>query len=163
MSSGSASTRSPGDAQFAFLLADVLRLLRADYAQRVRGLSLTPALHRLMFHLARNPGCRQVELAEWMEITPVTVGRMVDRLERQKLVRRERQPGDRRAARVTLDEGAQDMMKQLTTLGRQSRERALHGLARRERIELVHALAKIRENLVPRADTSPPTRGRRGR
>lgn len=163
MNPGDPSTRNPDHVQFAFLLADVLRLLRADYAERVRGLSLTPALHRLMFHLARNPGCRQVELAEWMEITPVTVGRMVDRLEKQRLVRRERHPGDRRAARVTLDQAGQTMMKPLTTLGRQSRERAFQGFTPHQRLELLDALARMRENLAPARRPDLPTRGSRGR
>lgn len=163
MSPGGTRTRKPVDRQFAFVLADVLRLLRADYAERVRGLALTPALHRLMFHVARKPGCRQVELAEWLEITPVSVGRMVDRLERQKLVRRERQPGDRRAARLTLDEDGQAMLKQLTTLGRQSHERALQGFAPQERLALFDALSRVRGNLVPPRKTDAPPRDSRGR
>ena len=90
----------PPQSQLGFLAADVLRLLRADFAARTRDVPLTPALHRLLISVDRDPGCSQVELAEWLEVTPATVGRMVDRLEKQGLVRRDSEPGDRRVSRV---------------------------------------------------------------
>jgi DNA-binding MarR family transcriptional regulator len=132
-----------------FMLRDALRLLHADFRRRVteRGFRLTPALYRLLFRLQRNPGCRQVELADFLEVTPVTVGRMVDRLEKRRLVRRGRHPEDRRAIRVFLDRRGSELMTQLEEVARLTEERALEGFSARERAALRHALARVHANL----------------
>jgi DNA-binding MarR family transcriptional regulator len=133
--------------QLGFLTSDVLRLLRADFVSRTGDMPLTPALHRLLINVDRRPGCRQVELAEWLDITPVTVGRMIDRLEKQKLVRRENEPGDRRVYRVYIAAGARSLLAQLNDKAQQTRERAFRGMSAAQRDELLDALAKLRENL----------------
>jgi DNA-binding MarR family transcriptional regulator len=147
---------------FGFLAADVLRLLRADFASRASGMPLTPALHRLLIYVYRQPGCRQVELAEWLDITPVTVGRMIDRLERQRLVRRERFPDDRRASRVVVDEGAKALLMRLEAMAGQTRERAFNGLTESQRDEFLAVLTRIRDNLAmsPVDNTAPKRRSR---
>jgi MarR family transcriptional regulator for hemolysin len=140
-----------------FLLRDALRLMRADFSRRATGLALTPALYRLLFHLDREPGCRQVELAGVMEITPVTVGRMIDRLEKQRLVRRASHPDDRRATCVFLDRRGIDLMARLREIARQTEERALLGFGVRERKALYQGLSRMRDNLAPSASA-----GRKG-
>jgi DNA-binding MarR family transcriptional regulator len=141
-----------------FILRDVLSLMRADFSRRADGLGLTPALHRLLFHLHREPGCRQVELAGVMEITPVTVGRMIDRLEKQRLVRRASHPDDRRATCVFLDKRGGELMARLQEIARLTEERALQGFSAREREALRGALLQVRDNL-----SSSATPGREGR
>ncbi len=141
-----------------FLLRDVLSLMRADFTKRAAGLGLTPALYRMLFHLDRGPGCRQVELAAAMDITPVTVGRMIDRLEKQRLVRRATHPDDRRATRVYLDERGAELMARLQQIARMTEERALQGLGSRERAALRAGLRHVRDNL---ASNAPLRRGRR--
>jgi len=130
-----------------FLLADTLRLLRAEFARRTRGFPLTPALHRLLIYVERNPGCRQVELAEWLDVSPVTVGRMIDRLEKQGLVRREQHPVDRRASRVVVGEGARALLDKLNAVAEVTRERAFEGVSAAQREQVFAALERIRENL----------------
>jgi len=148
--------------RFGFLMADVLRLLRADFAARARGMPLTPALHRLLIYIYREPGCRQVELAELLNITPVTVGRMIDRLEKQQLVRRESYPDDRRASRVVVDEGAKALLTRLEAMAEQTREWAFNGLTEPQRDEFLAVLARIRDNLAtsPMDDPHPKRRPR---
>jgi DNA-binding MarR family transcriptional regulator len=136
-----------------FLTADVLRLLREDFAVRTRAMPLSPALHRLLIYVERNPGCRQVELAQWLDITPVTVGRMIDRLEKRKLVRRQSHPEDRRASCVVVDEGAKALLERLNGLAGQTRERAFRGVTLQQRDELLTVLARIRDNLTADAPT----------
>jgi len=133
--------------QIAFLLSDAVRLLRRDFAERAQGLGLTPALHRLLFYVQRSPGCPQVELADWLDIKPVTVGRMIDRLETQRLVRRESDPDDRRVSRIYLEEAAEPLMAQLKAHAALSRERAFCGFAPAERQALLGALERVRDNL----------------
>jgi DNA-binding MarR family transcriptional regulator len=143
------SAGAPPQSQLGFLTADVLRLLRADFASRASDMPLTPALHRLLFNVNRHPGCRQVELADWLEITPVTVGRMIDRLEQQGLVRRENEPGDRRVSRVFIAPQAGPLLAQINAKAEQTRERAFRGMSAAQREALLGALAQLRDNLQP--------------
>jgi len=129
------------------LLADVLRLLRADFQRRTRTQGLSPQLHRLLLAAHHLPGCRQVELAGWLDLSPVTVGRMLDRLEQQGLVRRESHPTDRRATRIHVDAKALPLVKRLTELGLQTHERALAGIGTEERQALMAGLRRVHENL----------------
>ncbi|HEX7375081.1 MAG TPA: MarR family transcriptional regulator [Steroidobacteraceae bacterium] len=141
------SPDDPEEMMLGVLMADVLRLMRQDFAARTRTMPLPPALHRLLLYVQRRPGARQVELAEWLDVTPVTVGRMIDRLERQNLVRRENHPADRRATCVYIGEGATELLGQLTAKANETRERAVHGLSGQQRKELVAALQRVRINL----------------
>jgi DNA-binding MarR family transcriptional regulator len=145
------SLDATGDEQFGFLIMDILRLLRADYGSRTRGMALTPQLHRLLLLVHRHPGCRQVELADWLEITPVTVGRMLDRLEKQELVRRDSHPDDRRAVRVQLTPEALPLVGKLADIAVLSREAALQGIGTSERRALVASLRRVHRNLTQEA------------
>ena len=144
----------PEELTLAMLIADILRLMRQDFARRTRAMPLSPALHRLLFHVQRRPGCRQVELAEWLDVTPVTVGRMLDRLERQKLVRRENHPADRRASCVYIDEGAGELLLHLSAKASETRQRAVEGLSPPQRRELIAALTLVKRNLLD-GETAP--------
>lgn len=152
------SLRSLERQQFGFLISDILRLLRADFAERARDVPLTPALHRLLIFINRNRGCRQVELAAMLEVTPVTVGRMLDRLEKRGLIRRETHPGDRRATRVVVAPGARELLEQLDAARTLTRARAFTGLSERQSQELIASLLRIRDNL---SHSSPAPSARR--
>jgi len=138
----SATPRTLGE-----LLVDAVRLLRRDFYERAEGLNLTPALARLLFHIHRQPGSAQVELAATLEITPVTLGRMIDRLVAQKYVRRAADPVDRRAFRVYIDRAGEPLVEKLVELGAQSTARAIGGLSPRESLKLERQLAQLCRNL----------------
>lgn len=129
------------------MLADLLRLLRADFYQRGRSQALAPQLHRLLLIAHRIPGCRQVELASWLDLSPVTVGRMLDRLEQQGLIRRETHPTDRRATRVHVEAKALPLVRRLTELLAQAHERALAGMSIEDREALMAGLRRVHANL----------------
>ena len=138
----------PEELTLGILITDILRLMRQDFARRTRAMPLSPALHRLLIYVQRRPGCRQVELADWLDVTPVTIGRMLDRLERQKLVRRENHPLDRRASCVYVDEGAGELLSHLTAKASETRQRAVEGLSAQQRRELIAALKMVKSNLL---------------
>ncbi len=85
-----------------FLLNDVGRLLRVDADKRARAHDMTRAQWGILVWLERQPGISQKELAELLEVEPITVARLVDRLERRGMVERRPDPRDRRIWRLHL-------------------------------------------------------------
>jgi DNA-binding MarR family transcriptional regulator len=85
-----------------FLLHDVARLLRQEADRRARQHGMTRAQWVILFWLERQPGLSQKELAEILEVEPITVARLVDRLEARGMVERRADPKDRRIWRLHL-------------------------------------------------------------
>src|SRR5579863_7948877 len=85
-----------------FLLHDVARLLRVDADKRARAHGMTRAQWVLLIWLERQPGLSQKELAEILEVEPITVARLIDRLEARGMVERRPDPKDRRIWRLHL-------------------------------------------------------------
>jgi len=85
-----------------FLLNDIARLLRVDADKRARAHGMTRAQWGILVWLERQPGISQKELAELLEVEPITVARLVDRLERRGMVERRPDPRDRRIWRLHL-------------------------------------------------------------
>ena len=85
-----------------FLLHDLARMMRTRFDQWARGYGLTRAQAAILFRLSRQPGMSQNEMAALLEVEPITVGRLVDRLEARGLVERRADPSDRRVKRLHL-------------------------------------------------------------
>ncbi|HEX6120973.1 MAG TPA: MarR family transcriptional regulator [Dongiaceae bacterium] len=139
-----------GKDTIGFLLHDTARLMRRDFERRTRSLSLTRAQWQTLFHLHRNEGCNQVTLADLLEVEPITLARLVDRLEAAGVVERRPDPGDRRARLLFLGERAYPLIEELKTLGAQTREVALAGLSEDERNQVLQLLTRMRANLSTR-------------
>ncbi len=93
-----------------FLLHDVARLLRVEADRRARLQGMTRAQWALILRLARTPGQSQRELADVLEVEPITVARLVDRLVANGLVERRADAQDRRIWRLHLCPAAQDLL-----------------------------------------------------
>ena len=85
-----------------FLLHDVARLLRVEADRRARCHGMTRAQWAILIWLGRQPGLSQKELAELLEVEPITVARLIDRLEARGMVERRPDPRDRRIWRLHL-------------------------------------------------------------
>lgn len=85
-----------------FLLNDVARLLRGEADRRARANGMTRAQWVILFWLDRQPGLSQKELAEILEVEPITVARLIDRLEARGMVERRADARDRRIWRLHL-------------------------------------------------------------
>lgn len=133
---------------FGFLLYDTARLLRRDFDRRTRCVGLSRAKWSVLAHLSRNEGIRQVGLAEILDVSPITLTRHLDRLEKEGLVQRRPDPGDRRAYQLYLTDEAAPAMEMLRGLAEQTRGLALGGLSEHERSELTRLLCKVQSNLV---------------
>jgi DNA-binding MarR family transcriptional regulator len=130
-----------------FLLSDTARLLRRRFDERARSSGASVAQWRVLKTLHRHPGLNQGQLAEHLEVEPITACRMIDRLEESGLVERRRDPADRRAWRIHLTDKASPMLDELQELAGIFMEETLQGLDPERRDQLTAALEAIRENL----------------
>jgi MarR family transcriptional regulator, transcriptional regulator for hemolysin len=135
---------------FGFVLHDVARLLRKRFEQRAKGLGLTRAQWQLLAHLKRHEGINQAGLAEILELEPITVARLIDRMEEAGWVTRRADPTDRRAHRLYMTERAHPVLTGIMALGEDLLSEALAGLGERERTLLLDLLIHVRANLSDR-------------
>jgi len=130
-----------------FLLSDVSRLLRRRFDERARASGASVAQWRVLKILLRTPGLNQGQLAELLEVEPITACRMIDRLEEAGFVERRRDPADRRAWRIHLTDKAGPVLDELHVLAADLIEETLQGFSSRQREELIAALEGLRANL----------------
>jgi len=136
------------DDNLGFLFGDISRLIRYRFQQIDSDIGLTYAQARALVHVARNEGRRQVELADIMEIQPITLARLIDQLQTQALVERRPDPQDRRAYRLYLTAAAAEPLRQIRALGKTVYDRMLEGLDSAQQRALLSALKQIRCNLI---------------
>ena len=129
------------------MLADTSRLLRRSFDVRARDIGVTRAQWQVLTTLLRHEGVNQGGLAELLDVDPITVCRMVDRLQDATLVERHADPADRRSWRLFLTPRAHDLLAQLRPLADALIEEALAGIDLAERDRLRDLLDRVRENL----------------
>jgi DNA-binding MarR family transcriptional regulator len=130
-----------------FLLNDTARLFRRAFYARARGSGITALQWRLVTYLIRHDGIRQGPLAELIEVEPITLSRMVDRLVEAGLVERRADPTDRRAWLLHLTPRARAMIQSKSHLVEQLTEEATEGLSAAERDQLIALVERVRANL----------------
>jgi DNA-binding MarR family transcriptional regulator len=130
-----------------FLLNDVSRLLRRNFNRKAEALGLSQAQWRTLAYLSRQEGVNQVTLAESLEVQPITLARLIDRLQEAGLVERRLDPEDRRAFRLYLTGKAQPLLKRMRALAAETREEAMQALPEGERRALFSALERMKQNL----------------
>src|SRR5690606_38856216 len=111
---------------------DTARLLRKRFDQRTRSLGTTRAQWRVLFWLARQPGMNQARLAEMLEVEPITLCRMIDRMEQSGLVRREPDPADRRARLLFNTDAAGPLLDSLRKVSTEIHGEAMEGFTPEE-------------------------------
>ena len=131
---------------FPFEIGETAHSLRKAFDRIAVGLGVTRAQWKVLFRLTRQPGLRQVELADLLDIEPITLCRIVDRLEESGLVERTRDPADRRAWRLHVTEQAQPLIAKLQGVGAKLVEQAFADIDPKD-IEIARqVLARVREN-----------------
>ena len=109
-------------------------------------MGVTRAQWKVLFRLERQPGLRQIELADMLDIEPITLSRIVDRLEEAELVERVADPADRRAWRLHVTARAQPLIAKLRAVADEMIAEAFAGIDPKE-IEITRAvLGRVREN-----------------
>lgn len=137
-----------------FLISDVARLLRRNFDQRVQDLGLTQAQWRAIAQLSREEGIKQVVLADRLEIKPITLARLIDRLEAAGWVKRRRDREDRRATRIFLTPKSQPILSEMTTRVGDTLNEALGAVPVAQRDLLVDVLQQMKSNLLA-AEAAP--------
>ncbi|ATY30838.1 MarR family transcriptional regulator [Sphingomonas psychrotolerans] len=130
-----------------FLMSDVSRLMRRRFDERARKSGATGAQWRTLKILERHEGLNQGQIAELLEVEPITCCRMIDRLEEAELVERRRDPTDRRAWQIYLTDKARPVLAELHDIAGEMIEAALHGLDAAQRDALIASLNIIRSNM----------------
>lgn len=130
-----------------FVIHDVARMLRREFDRRVQSIGLTRSQWSVLVHLHRSDGIQQKELADLLDITPITLSGLLDRLERDGWVERRPDGSDRRAKRVFLTAKVAPVIKNIQRLGKEVRMEALQGVNARDEEKLMLLLLQMRSNL----------------
>jgi DNA-binding MarR family transcriptional regulator len=130
-----------------YRLADNSRQLRRLFDERVRCLGLTGPQARLLLSLERNPRQNQVFYAERLDIEPITLTRIVDRLEEAGWVERQSDPDDRRARILHLTDKSRGIVTRLRAIVEMLSEEMLDGFDAAERRNFAAQLERVAANL----------------
>jgi MarR family transcriptional regulator for hemolysin len=133
--------------QIAFLISDLARLLKTYVDQKARSYGMTRAQWQVLSRLERSEGLKQAELAEELDLQPITLTRLVDRLAENGLIERRPDPEDRRAKRLFLTSQARPLMDRLAVLGEEVMGEVLAGLDEGDMKLLLSKLGRVKDNL----------------
>lgn len=142
------------DRDLLIILHDVARTLRTRFDQKARvSHAMTRAQWLILSRLERQPGMSQNEMAAICEVEPITVARLVDRLEARGLVERRADPSDRRIRRLHLLPAARPILETINEARESMNARITAGLDEDTRNTLIDALLVLKENLANEALT----------
>ena len=135
------------DRDLMIVLNDVARMVSTRFDQRARAFGMTRAQWLILVRLNRQPGLSQNEMAAICEVEPITVGRLIDRLEARGLVERRADPADRRIRRLHLLPAAKPILDEISSYRDVLHDEIVEGLGPEARAALVDALLHIKNNL----------------
>ena len=130
-----------------YMLHDVTRQIRKHFDRRATRLELTRAQWRALKATSRHEGLSQSELAEYLDMEAIPVGRVIDRLEKTGFVERRGDPADRRRWRLYLTPKAHAVVGEMEVIADELRDDALRGIERDDLGTLMSVLNRIKENL----------------
>ena len=157
-------TRAAVDHDFIFALAEVQRLLRAYADKQAARHGITRAQWAVLAKVERREGLTQSELAEQMEMQPITLTRLIDRLCEAGWLERRSDDSDRRVKRLHLRQAAHPLLAQLAHLKSELTAKALSGISAPDVQRLVTQMQAIKENLrsaIQQCHADPATREQR--
>ena len=138
----------PSPPNISFVLHDVARLLRKRFEQRSRASGLTRAQWQVLAYLSFYEGIHQNKLADLIEITPITLARLLDKMEARGFIERRPNPADRRAWLLYLTPQAHPLIEIMRSNGQKTRDEAFVGLSADAQLHLLQTLSLIKSNLL---------------
>ncbi len=139
--------QDPAQPAIGYLVADLSRLFGRVFDRRAAHLGLTRVQWRALKRIHDRQGLSQVELADELDMEPIAVGRVVDRLQRAGFVERRADPDDRRRWRLHMRPQAMQVMDGIAGVAARLRAEAVEGLSGDEVEALLRALRHVRDNL----------------
>lgn len=133
--------------RFAIEVVETAHAIRRDFDRRAAVLGSTRAQWRVLAKLSRRDGQKQIELAEAVDVEPITLSRMVDRLQEAGYVERRQDDADRRVWRIHLTDKARPILEELEALSDIFHADMLAGVSPEDRAAASRVLARVRENL----------------
>jgi len=143
--------------KFGFLSYEISHVIRQRFNKQAEPIGFTHAQWRALVHLSENENCRQIDLAEILEIKPITLTRQIDLLEEAGLVRRNKNTDDRRAYRLELMPKAQPVMQELWKIADAVEAEVLSALTLDERKLMTALLERIKMGLSGHPASEPDT------
>jgi len=138
------------ESDFLFLIYDVAQLVRRHADKRARVHGMTRAQWAVLARLEREPGITQSRLAMLTDVEPITIGRLVDRLEANGLIERRPDPDDRRIWRLSLTPKSAVALEQIAAFRGELHAEMGDGLDAPDLAVLVKCLKRMRVNLTKR-------------
>lgn len=135
------------NSSIGILLYEVSRLLRRDFTSRVEELGLTQVQWRTLTYLRRDEGCNNTTLADYLEVRPITLTRVIDKLQEKGWVERRPHPLDRRATQLFLTDAVRPLLETMYEKSQETRASALQGFSEDEQGILLEYLRKMKSNL----------------
>lgn len=154
------SGTSMSDPVFGILIQDIGRLMRREFNRRVHDLGLTQTQWRALAQLSRNEGIKQTTLADILEVQPITLARLIDRMEGAGWVERRPHPKDRRAVRLFLTDKAGPVLTELWTRADDLHRETFAALSGDEQTRLVDMLTRVKQTLAASDATASPAPNR---
>lgn len=142
------------DRDLGFLLHDVARLMRTRFERNARDLGLTRSQGQVLVHLAYNEGIQQGTLAEKLDVEPITLTRILDRLEAAGLIERLPYRADRRVRLLRLTPAAHPLIDEIFAIGALTRAEAMEGVTDEDRDRLLGILTRMKANLTGKPATT---------
>ncbi|KXO07370.1 Transcriptional regulator, MarR family [Moritella sp. JT01] len=99
--------------KFGFLSYEISHIIRQRFNKQAESMGITHSQWRALVHLSENENCRQIDLADILNVKPITLARQIDLLEALSLVKRVNDKEDRRVFRLKLTTKAKPIIKEL--------------------------------------------------
>ena len=131
-----------------FLIYDVARLMRTRADQRARRRGMTRAQWVILSWLERQSGISQSDLAGLVEVEPITVCRLIDKLEARGLVERRADPKDRRVRRLHLTAKAKPILDEIHAYRDELRQEVTEGISDAALKSQIETLLRMKSNLL---------------
>ena len=141
--------RAPPDPKpsIGALIGESYRQLNRNFNARVRDHGLTQTQWQALAMLARREGLKQAELAELLQVAPISLARLMDRMEAAGWIERRPDPRDRRALQLYLTTKVDPILDEMYEAAAQTREQAMIDMNETERAQLLSLMTRLATNL----------------
>ena len=137
----------PIEREIAFMITDVSRMIGTYADQQGRVLGISRAQWTVLVRLERTEGLKQSELAEILDLQPISLTRLLDRLDENGLIERRADPNDRRVNRLYLMPAARPLLDELAVLSESLMATVLEGIGPESMERMLRDLKLIKDNL----------------